>query len=198
MVECSRVIHPPRWRNDCVSRGGRQVLFSYSDGFLFRCNGHGCFGACASRVGARILSQRVFTFCCSPLLVLFPGSYDPQVFPARSGFPGIYFSYARINRYTHRRSGRELGGGTCWLSYLTPMSTRCPRVVGTNFFPETVARTLLKRRFIALPGRSRTPRRSKAPLASGQRGDGHGSTRLLRFFAGREWSEDYSCELPLR
>ena len=62
---------------------------------------------------------------------------------------------------------------------------------------KSIARTPMKKRVIALTGRSRTPRRSQTPLASGQRGDGHGSVRSLCSLPGESsWTND-SCESPL-
>ena len=116
----SRVIHPPRWRIDCVSRGGPQVLFFSSGGFPVQ----SATGASEHVLRRSSLAYFLegFSFyaihpCSRP--VLLPGCFVPHLFPARRGFPGI-ISNARLNRKTHRRAGRELGGGTCWLSDLTP------------------------------------------------------------------------------
>ena len=64
-------------------------------------------------------------------------------------------------------------------------SQPCVNAVDGTSFPRTVARTLMKRRIIALPGRSQTARRSHTPLASGQRGHGHGTARS--FFPCPAW-----------
>ena len=53
----------------------------------------------------------------------------------------------------------------------------------------------MRGRVIALTGRSRTPRRSQTPLASRQRGDGHGSFRLLLSLRGESGLTNDSCEL---
>ena len=74
-------------------------------------------------------------------------------------------------------------------------STRCPSAEGTTFL-KTFARTLMKRRVIAWPSRSRTPRRSQTHLAYGQRRHGHGSARSLLSLSGESGLTD-SCEWPL-
>ena len=99
-----------------VSRGGLQVLFFSSGGFPAVC--YGCFGVRRRSSHAYFLegfSLYAFHPFSSP--VLLPGCFVPHVFPVRRGFPG---SISYVNRYTHRRAGRELGGGSCWLSDLTP------------------------------------------------------------------------------
>ena len=73
-----------------------------------------------------------------------------------------------------------------------PTSTRCPSADVTSLL-KTVVRTLKSRRVIAVPGRSRTPRRFQyAP-----RGDGHVCSRPLPSLPAESYMTDGSCKLPL-
>ena len=168
---CSRVIHPPRWRIVGASRGGRQLLLFSSGGFPVQ-SATGASEHVRRRSAPayfhKVSSRSTFYPCSRP--VWFPGSYGPHVFLARSGFSRYFPMPVSTGIHTGVPDGSSVvarpGHRTSH-----PTSTRCPSVDGTSF-PRTVARTLMKRRIIALPGRSQTPRRSQTPLASGQRGDG--------------------------
>ena len=167
-----------------------QVVFRYSRLRVFRSM---CAAGRRSHTFTRCLHVRLFHPCSRP--VLFPGSYGPHVFLARSGFPAIFLCPSQPVYTPACRTGARW-----WLVLVNrtshPTSTRCPSVDGTSF-ARTVARTLMKRRVIALPGRSQTPRRSQTPLASGQRGDGHGTARSLLSLSGVGGLTNDSCELPL-
>ena len=149
-----------------------QVVFQYS---RLRALRSMCAAGRRPHTFTRCLHVRLFT-----LARVLSGSLEVMVlmcFLREVGFPAIFPMPVSTGIHTGVPDGSSVVARP---GYRTshPTSTRCPSVDGTSF-PRTVARTLMKRRIIALPGRSQTPRRSQTPLASGQRRDGHGTARSL-------------------
>ena len=68
-------------------------------------------------------------------------------------------------------------------------STRCPSADGTTSL-KSFARTLMKRRVIALTGRSRTPRRSQTPPGLRAEGRWPWLRSLVAFLAGPKWLDE--------
>ena len=104
------VVHLEVDDNFCFSL---QVVFRYSRLRVFRSM---CAAGRRSHTFTRCLYVRLSTLArvlsCSLDVVVLMCFLREVVFPL--------FSYACLNRYTHRRAGRELGGGSCRLMYLTP------------------------------------------------------------------------------
>ena len=143
------------------------------------------------------LSQGVFTFDYLPLLAscLVPWKlWSSCVSCAKWVFP--LFSYARLNPYTHQRAGRELGGGSSWLSYLTPYVNAVSECRWYEFSEDSCEDTDEEEDH-CIAGQITDPEAIANTLASGQRGDGHGTARSLLSSPGVGGLTNDSCELPL-
>ena len=191
---CSRIILPPRWRNIGYLEVDDNFWVFSSGGFPVQsATGAPRHVRPRSALASSLKGSSHYAVHPGSRPVSFPGSGDPHVFPAQSGVPGIFPVPASTGLHTGVPDGSSLLVRAGYrISH--PPSTRCPSADGTSFL-KTIARTLKARRVTALTGRSRTPRRSQTSLASGQRGDGHGSFRLLLSLPGESGLTNDSCEL---